>query len=358
MNQNTPARTFASDNNSGVSPEILQALAECNHGHTIGYGADPWTQKATQTLKRMIQKECDIFFVYGGTGANVLSLSSATPSFGGILCAESAHINVDECGAPEKFSGAKLLTVPTSDGKISIPQLEKFLSLIGDQHHSQPSVVSVSQPTELGTLYTLQELKEITSWAHQNNMLVHLDGARISNGLVALGCNLEQMVSETNLDILSMGATKNGLMFGEAIVSFNQDCSKRLLFLRKQGMQLHSKMRFISAQFDCIFSTSLWEKNARQANDMSRLLKKEIEKIDQLKIVYPVETNAVFVRMPKNLIKPLQAKHFFYVWNSQAGIVRWMTSFDTQRADVLGFVEDIRNLLSTHSPTAQEPVTG
>jgi len=338
-------KNFASDNNSGVSIEILEALQGCNQGHVVGYGNDPWTQRAENLIRNAVRRPCQVFFVYGGTGANVVSLASCTASYGAIICAESAHINVDECGAPENFSGSKLLTIATVNGKISPRQIDQFLHQKGDQHHSQPMCVSISQPTELGTLYTLDELEVLGEFLRKNDLAFHMDGARIANAATKLGCSFAELAQRSGIDLLSFGATKNGIMFGEAIVSFNPIFSKKLIFLRKHGMQLHSKMRFLSAQFETYLETDLWEKNAEHANKMAEFLAQSIKMIPGLEIVYPVETNAVFVKMPVIHIKPLQDRHFFYVWDESEGIVRWMTSFDTSEEDIDLFVRDLKDIM-------------
>jgi len=349
MTQNSNNRSFASDNNSGVSPAVMNALSACNSGHVVGYGDDPWTHQAQETIQTLVGKKADVFFTYGGTGANVLALASATPSFGAIICASTAHINVDECGAPEKFSGAKLLPIPTEEGKLTPERLNGLLHAVGDQHHSQPRVVSISQPTELGTLYSLEELEEMAAWVKENQLHLHIDGARIANACIALNCDLSDVVKASNCDLMSFGGTKNGLMFGEAIVSFRPECSRRLKFLRKQGMQLHSKMRYIGAQFQAMYGTDLWKQNARHANGMAKRLKTAIEPFELVNTAYKVETNAVFVSLPKACIEPLQERRFFYVWDSEKGIVRWMTSFDTQAEDIESFVADLAEILKRYA---------
>jgi len=334
-------RSFASDNNSGVSPEIMEALAGCNAGHCVGYGDDIWTKQAVKTIAGLFSRKPDVFFVYGGTGANVLSLSAATPSFGAVICAETAHINVDECGAPEKFSGAKLVCVPTLDGKITVDQLDPLLHNLGDPHHSQPRVLSISQPTELGTVYRIEELQSLSRWAKKHEIYLHMDGARIANALVALDVTPDQMIVQCGIDLVSFGATKNGIMFGEAILSFVPELSERLVFLRKQGMQLHSKMRYIGAQFEAWFSRGVWRRNAEHANAMARYLEAGVREIPGVEVVYKVETNAVFAKIPIDKISVLQDHYFFYVWKVEEGIVRWMASFDTEKDDIDSFLRCI-----------------
>jgi threonine aldolase len=239
---------FASDNNAGVHPRILKALADANSGHCIAYGDDPYTAAAKEQFRKLFGK-CEIFFVFNGTGANVLSLQAMTQTFNAIICADTAHIHVDECGAPEHFTGCKLLFNCTFDGKLQIPDIARHLHGIGFEHHAQPRVVSITQATEMGTIYTVDELREITAFAHTNGLLLHVDGARIANAAIHLGVSVKEMITDTGVDILSFGGTKNGMMFGEAVVALNPALATNFKYIRKQGMQLASKMRYISAQF-------------------------------------------------------------------------------------------------------------
>ncbi len=339
-------RSFASDNNSGVHQSIMNAIIEANINHTIGYGNDDYTRKAIEDFKKIFGNEIDIYFVYNGTGANVISLQSVMQSFNSVICADSAHINVDECGAPEKFNGAKLISCPTIDGKLTIIEIKKHLSIIGDEHHSQPKIISLAQATELGTVYTIAELKEICDFAHQNSLLVHMDGARIANAAVFLDKNLNEITTEIGIDILSFGGTKNGMMFGEAIIFFNKALSKNTKFFRKQAMQLASKMRFISVQFSEILKNNLWKKNAEHANRAAKKLSKILETIPEVKIIYPVETNAIFVKIDKKIIAPLMKESFFYIWDEEKSIVRWMTCFDTRDKDIEKFCNTIKKVIS------------
>ncbi|MGD9900579.1 MAG: low specificity L-threonine aldolase [Calditrichaceae bacterium] len=338
-------KSFASDNNSGVHENIMNAIVKCNSGHTIGYGDDPYTESAIKKFKSVFGEDTDIYFVYGGTGANVLGLTAATNTFNSIICAETAHINVDECGAPEKFSGCKLLPVHTADGKIRIDQIKPFMHGFGFPHHSQPGVISITQPTEMGTLYTIDEIRKIADFAHQYGLFLHMDGARISNAAVALNTGFREMTRDAGVDLLSFGGTKNGLMFGEAVIFFNKNMSENFKYIRKQGMQLHSKMKYIAVQFDAFLSENLWLKNALHANRMASLLAMKLEGIDQVNLTQPVQTNAVFAIIPKNIIKLLQKDYFFYIWNENTNEVRWMTSFDTEEQDVERFVMSIKNHL-------------
>ncbi len=343
---NNITRGFASDNNSGVHPDILSALSNANAGHTIAYGDDIYTRAAKDTFKTTFGRGIEIFFVYNGTAANVLGLKSSTRSFNSTICAETAHINVDECAAPEKFCGGKLLSIPTADGKLRVADIEKHLHGFGFEHHAQPKVISITQPTELGTLYTLTEISDIVNLARKYDLVVHMDGARIANAAVALNVGLKACTGDLGIDVLSFGGTKNGMMFGEAIVFFNPDLSKDFKYIRKQGMQLNSKMRYISAQFEAYLSNGLWKDNARHANAMAALLKGGIDEIPSIRITQKVETNGVFAIIPGECIQDLQKEFFFYVWNEAVSEVRWMTSFDTQVADIEGFVTLLKEKLA------------
>jgi threonine aldolase len=339
-------RGFASDNNSGVHPDILEAIFRANTGHCIAYGDDPYTQAAEDTFKATFGDDIKVFFVYNGTAANVLGLKSATRSFNSIICAETAHINVDECAAPEKFCGAKLLSVPTEDGKLRTADIKKHLHGFDFEHHAQPKVISITQPTELGTLYTPAEISDIVDLARKYDLIVHMDGARIANAAIALDLDLKACTRDLGIDVLSFGGTKNGMMFGEAIVFFNPDLSHQFKYIRKQGMQLNSKMRYISAQFEAYLSTGLWKDNARHANEMAARLKRGIDEIPAIQITQRVETNGIFAILPGDCIQDLQKDFFFYVWDEAASEVRWMTSFDTQIGDIEAFVRLLKGKLA------------
>ena len=342
----TITRGFASDNNSGVHPDILEAISRANAGHTIAYGDDPYTRAAEDTFKKTFGRDIEVFFVYNGTAANVLGLKSATRSFNSIICAETAHINVDECAAPEKFCGSKLLSVPTQDGKLRVPDIEKHLHGFGFEHHAQPGVISITQPTELGTLYTPSEISDIVDLARKHDLVVHMDGARIANAAAALNLDLKACTRDLGVDVLSFGGTKNGMMFGEALVFFNPDLSFNFKYIRKQGMQLNSKMRYISAQFEAYLSHGLWRDNARHANKTAAILKRGIDEIPGVTVTQKVETNGVFAIIPQKFIQELQQEFFFYIWNEALSEVRWMTSFDTQVEDVESFLNLLKDKLA------------
>lgn len=338
-------RHFASDNFSGVHPDIIRSISSANTGHVVAYGADEHTNLAIKLFWKHFGEKVDVYFVFGGTGANVLGLKTLTEPYHGIICADTAHINVDECGAPEKFTGCKLLTIPSKDGKISVAQISRYLSLLGNEHHSQPKVISITQATEFGTVYTPEEVEEIAGFAHQHDMFLHVDGARIANAAARLDMSLSDITTDVGVDVLSFGGTKNGMMFGEAVVFFKKSLSKNFKFIRKQGMQLLSKMRFVAAQFEAYLSNDLWLKNARHANEMAKLLAQEVEKIPQITITQKVEANAVFATVPKKAIPVVQKKYHFYIWNDEISEVRWMTSFDTTKKDVKNFVKAVKEAL-------------
>jgi len=338
-------RGFASDNNSGIHPEILLALSAANEGHAVGYGGDELTEKAISRFKTEFGEQTDVYFVFNGTGANVLSLSTLTRSFHSIICAETAHIQVDECGAPEKLTGSKLLPVATIKGKITPEGIAKYLHGFDFEHHSQPGIISISQVTELGTVYTVDEIKAITSLARQYGLFVHMDGARIANAAVALDMPFRAFTVDAGIDVLSFGGTKNGMMLGEAVLFFNQELSKNSKYLRKQSMQLFSKMRFVSAQFLAYFENDLWKKSATHSNRMAKLLEKKVREIPAIQLTQEVEANGVFAIVPREIIPQLQEKYFFYMWDEHRSEVRWMTSFDTQEEDILNFVALIKSLV-------------
>jgi threonine aldolase len=268
----------------------------------------------------------------------VLGLKAGTESHHAIICAETAHINVDECGAPEKFTGCKLLSVRTADGKIRVDQIKPLLHEVGFEHHVQPRVISISQATEMGTVYTPRELKDLASFAHDNSMLLHVDGARIANAAAGLNIKFKTITREAGVDILSFGGAKNGMMYGEAVVFFDKALAKNFKYTRKQGTHLPSKMRFISAQFEALLTNDLWRQNAAHANRMARVLARELEKIPQIRITQKVEANGVFALVPKKYVPLLQKRYFFYVWNEETSEVRFMTSFDTTADDIADFV--------------------
>jgi threonine aldolase len=340
-----PTRGFASDNNSGIHPEVLAAIARANQGHVRAYGDDPWTESATRRIRALFRSAPEVFLVFNGTGANVLALSAMAEPHHAVLCAETAHVHVDECGAPERFTGCKLLTTPTPDGKLTPALCERLYRGVGDQHHVQPRVVAVSQSTELGTLYAPAELRALADWAHARSMLLYVDGARIANAAAALEVSLAGMLEESGVDAFSFGGAKNGALLGEAVVFFRKELAEGFRFRRKQGMQLASKMRFLACQFEALLTEDLWLRNARHANAMAKLLEREMRAVPGVRITRRVEANGVFAVIPKEAIARLQAATFFYVWNEDAGEVRWLCSWDTTEDDVRAFAREARRLL-------------
>lgn len=335
-------RSFASDNNAGVHPEVIKAIRAANDGHVIAYGGDQITARTVKLFHKHFGPDIAVFFVFGGTGANVLGLKSITQSHHAIICADTGHVNVDECGAPEKFTGCKLIALRTQDGKLRPEQIKPLLSEIGSEHHVQPRVISISQVTEVGTVYTKKELKTLSSFAHDNGLLLHVDGARIANAAVSLNASFKEITADAGVDVLSFGGTKNGMMYGEAVIFFDEELAEDFKYIRKQGMHLPSKMRYISAQFEALLSNNLWKRNATHSNRMAQLLANELAKIPKIKITQPVESNGVFAILPSKFISRLQKKYFFYVWDEEISEVRLMTSFDTTERDIQDFVKLVR----------------
>jgi len=341
-----PERSFASDNNAGIHPEVLKAIAEANRGHVVAYGDDPHTRSAVQSFKRHFGEAIEVFFVFNGTAANCLSLKALTNSYHAVICADAAHIYVDECGAPERFTGCKLVPVPTKNGKLTIEAVRSAYHGIGDEHHVQPRVISITQATEVGTVYKPNEIRDLAGFAHERDMFLHVDGARIANAAASLGLELRAITADAGVDVLSFGATKNGALGAEAVVFFNPELAANFKFYRKQGMQLASKMRFTAAQFESMLSGDLWLQNARHSNRMAQLLSREIGKVPQIKIVHNVEANGVFAQVPREAIAKIQKHYFFYVWNEAESIVRWMCSWDTTEEDVREFAKFVRETVS------------
>ncbi len=338
-------RTFASDNYAGVHPEIMDALIRANTGHAGSYGSDDYTARAVGKFREYFGDDIEVFMVYNGTAANVLGLSTLTRSFNSIICSSLAHIHVDESTAPEKFTGCKLVTIATEDGKIYPPQISECVRRIGDQHHPQAKVISISQSSEYGTVYSIDEIMAISQVAKKNGLFLHMDGSRIANAAVSLGKDLRAFTRDAGVDVLSFGGTKNGMMFGEAILFFTPGLAENFQYIRKQGMQLHSKMRFISAQFEALLSNDLWKRNATHANMMARLLSAEISRIEKTKINQRVEGNGIFVSLPPAIVPALQESYFFYMWDDAKEEARLMCSFDTTEEDIADFIKTLRELL-------------
>lgn len=336
--------SFASDNHAGIHPDVLAAVVAANEGYAAGYGDDPVTAEAQRLFRHELGEHVEVFPVFNGTGANVVGLQTMLRPFEAVVCAESAHINVDECGAPERFIGCKLVDVPTSDGKLTVEMVDRAVWGIGDPHHVQARVLSLTQSTELGTVYSLDELRELATWAHEHQLLVHLDGARISNAAAALGIGLRELVTDTGIDVLSYGATKNGGLGAEAVVVLNPDLLAVMPYVRKQAMQLASKMRYVSAQLVALLTDELWRRNAAHANAMAARLAAAVDGAPGVTVTDVVQANAVFALLDPAVTAALQEEHPFYVWNEATGQVRWMTSWQTTEADVDGFAARIREL--------------
>src|SRR5258705_633879 len=318
-----PLRSFASDNNAGIHPEIRKPIAQANQGHVVGYGADPYTETLSEKFREHFGADTEVFVVFNGTGANVLSLQALTRSYQAVICAASAHIYTDECGAPEKFTGCKLIPIQTPDGKLTVEMAEHAYHGIGDEHHVQPRVISILKCTEMGPIYRPEEIQALPLFAHERDMFLHLDGARIANAAASLGQTLRQATRDLGVDVLSFGGTKNGIMGGEAVVFFNRALSADFLYLRKQGMQLASKMRFIAAQFEALLTNDLWKRSAEHANRMALLLEAALRRIPQIKVIWKVEANGVFAQIPRHAVEKIKERYFFYMWIEEECIVRW-----------------------------------
>ena len=340
------SRGFASDNYAGVHPEVLEALALANGGHQIAYGEDAYTARLQDVFAHHFGDGVQAFPVFNGTGANVLSLQSMLPRWAGVVCAETAHINTDENGAPERVGGLKLLTVPTPDGKLTPELIDRQAWGRGDEHRAQPLAVSITQSTELGTLYTAAEIAAIADHAHSLGMTVHVDGSRIANAAAALDLPLRAFTTDAGVDVLSFGGTKNGLMFGEAVVVLNPSASAGLLFLRKMNMQLASKMRFVSAQLLALLDGDLWLRSAAHANAMAARLAGAVSGLDGVELTQPVQANAVFAALDTGVSTRLRERFRFYDWNLATSEVRWMCAWDTTEADVDAFAAALEEELA------------
>lgn len=342
MEINNNRRGFASDNNSGVHPDILKELASANKGHTIGYGSDPYTEKAGELFREILGKDTEVYFVFTGTAANVLGISGVTRSWNSVIAASTAHLHQDECGAPEKFSGCKVLTVDTHDGKLTVDHIKGFMNGFGFEHHAQPGLVSVSQSTEMGTVYTPGEIREIADYVHGLGLYLHMDGARIANAAVSLGLSLREVSAGAGVDVISFGGTKNGMMMGEAVCFLRPGLSDNFKYIRKQGMQLASKMRFISAQYIAYFRDDLWKRCAGHSNRMAQILSAGLQQTEGIRIVQKVESNGVFVMIPSEVAERVRQKYFFYPWDESKSEYRLMTSWDTTEEDIEDFLEVLR----------------
>src|SRR5579859_1697617 len=337
-------RTFASDNFAPVHPKVMEAIVACNSGHAMAYGGDDLTRKAQDAFNRLFGREVGCHFVFNGTGANVTALMAFQKPYGSVLCSDAAHIANDESTAPERFLGMRLTQIATAHGKITAEALRTALGGAHGVHHPVPVALSLTQPTELGTVYTLDEIRTLTAIAHEHGLGVHMDGARLGCALATLGCTVRDMVVDTGIDILSFGGTKQGMMCGEAVIVLKSGMAEEFPYWQKHAMQLASKMRFVAAQFIALLEDDLWIENARRANAAAAALKKAVEALPYVEIVHPVEANALFVSLPPALIEPLQHETFFWPWDLSKGMVRWMCAFDSGVEDVERFVNTLKRL--------------
>ena len=338
-------RGFGSDNHSGAHPEVLAAIAEANVGHAHAYGDDPWTVRAIAQLQLHFGEEAQVAFVFNGTGANCVGLAAVCRPWESVICAESAHIMTDECAAPEQIANVKLVTVPTPDGKLTPELVAPALTGFGFEHHAQPRVISISNVTELGTVYTPREIRVLADLAHEKGMLLHVDGARLANAAAGLGATLSALTVEAGVDVLSLGGTKNGMLFGEAVVLFGDARTATLPFVRKHSGQLASKMRFVSAQFSALFGSDLWRLSAATANAMARRLADGATAAG-IEIMFPVLANELFALLDDARIPELQERFHFYAWEEGVApgrsLVRWVTSWDTTAEDVDALIDALR----------------
>ena len=341
-------RSFASDNGAGVHPQVLAAIAAANQGHASAYGNDPWTARAVDALRSAFGGKAEVLLSFGGTGANVVALATITRRYDAILCADSAHIVNSECAAVEHYCGGKLLPIATVDGKLSPSLLANALVPTRGVHHARPSVVSITQPTEWGTLYSVAELRALCEFAHAQQLLVHVDGARFANAAAALDVSLAALSAEVGVDVLSFGGTKNGLLGAEAVVVFDAARGEEAAYARKQTTQLASKMRFLAAQFLAYLDDELWRTLARRSNAMAARLAAALSDVDGLEWVCPVETNMLFPRLPRAVLNALQRDFYFYTWRENDAVARWVTSFDTTSEDVDLFAAAVKHALDTH----------
>nr|WP_307808363.1 beta-eliminating lyase-related protein [Streptomyces oryzae] len=339
--QGEPLRAFASDNNASVHPDIMAALAAANEGHQPAYGADVHTARLRELIKAHFGERAEVHPAFNGSGANVVALQAMCDRWSAVVCPESAHINLDECGAPEKVAGLKLIPVPTPDGKLTPELVDRYARGFGEQHHAQPKVVSLTQSTELGTRYTPGEIAAIGALAHERGMLLHVDGARLANAAAALDLPLRAFTTDVGVDVLSFGGTKNGLMLGEAIVVLNPEAVRGVSYLRKAALQLASKMRFVSAQLVALLEGDLWLRNARHANAMAARLAAAVARVPGVELVRPVQANAVFAVLPREVTERLKTRFRFQTWDERTGEVRWMCAFDTTESDVDTFAAAI-----------------
>ncbi|MEN0057338.1 MAG: low specificity L-threonine aldolase [Bdellovibrio sp.] len=337
-------RGFGSDNHAGVHPKILSALISANADHAPSYGTDEWSERAVSLFRQHFGEQTQVFFVFNGTAANVTALRALARPYQSVFCSDVAHIHVDECGAPEFMAGCKLLPLPSHDGKIQLADLEQALIRRGDQHYAQTHVLSLTQPTELGTLYSLEEMRAMIRWARSHQMRIHIDGARLANAAAVLNKTLKEITTDLDVDVVTFGGTKNGLMMGEAVLFLKKDLAVDFKYIRKQCAQLPSKSRFIAAQFEAYLRDDLWKEIALHSYRMAQYLYDSCVNIPQVSLRSPPQSNAVFATLPRSWIKPLREHSFFYVWDENRFECRWMTAWDTQKEDIDRFVLKLKEL--------------
>lgn len=344
-NLDPPRTSFASDNTATMHPRVADAIVAANSGAAVAYGEDPWTDQARDAFAGMFGPDVATYFTFGGTGANIVGLQPLLRPYEAVICPESAHINVDECGAPERFLGAKLLDVPTEDGKLRPEHITKYVGDIGMVHHIQPKVVALTQSTEMGTVYSPAEIAALAEVAHRHDMYVHMDGARFANAVAALGCSPRETANDVGVDVLTFGGTKAGLGYGEAVVVFRPELAEPTMYAQKQAAQLPSKMRFVAAQFLALLDDDLWINLARHANAMATALARQAGAIAGVDVTHDPEVNAVFARIPDGAYEPLADWSFFWPWDPSTNLVRWMTNFETTQADIDTFVRGIETVI-------------
>ena len=336
-------RGFISDNCAGAHPEILKAILACNEGHAPSYGSDAYCAQGVKRFAALLEREVPVTFVFNGTGANVVSLACSLRPFESVLCADCAHINADETGAPERVLGSKLQGIPSRNGKLTPGDIAPLLSAQGNPHHSQPRVLSITNVTEWGAVYTPEEIRILTDFAHSHGLLVHMDGARIANAVAACGCTMAEMTWKAGLDVLSFGGVKNGTVFGEAVVFFNETLAENAAYIRKNVTQLQSKLRYVGAQFDALLADGLWLRNATHANRMAKGLEEALRTIDTIEIIHPAEANVLFMKMPEQCAHTVCAAGF---GSDMGGIVRMVCAWDNQQEDIDALVSLLRQTAS------------
>jgi threonine aldolase len=334
-------RSFGSDNHSGVHPAILKSVEKANAGHAAAYGGDFLSKQFSEKIKEIFGETAEPVIVFNGTGANVVALRAATQPFQSVIAPQTGHIVVDECGAPEFMTGAAIKTVDSTDGKLTPELLKPMLHGFGNEHHSQPKTVYISQCTELGTIYTPGEIAALADFLHRHDMYLYMDGARIANAAVSLNKSLKEITVDCGVDILGFGGTKNGMMMGESVIAFRPELAANLKYIRKQSAQLFSKMRYVACQFLSYLEDDLWAKNAQHANDMAQLLRNGISSIGDFEFTQPTAANVILVKMPETITSRLLENHCFYVWNEAVNEIRLVTSWDTSESDIETFLNDL-----------------